>query len=572
VQLDDGRRVRVDLDNDPVATWTTLALDDRGDRVVSVWDLGQISLGHVSLQVIASDPSAGSLVDVVGGEELRPDGLPEVRPRRWAARYITAGADKQRVDFFDPIGLRYIGVHHAPEVHVSVFFEEAIYPRAAGADFDCDDARYAELWRIGARTVDVCSTDAFLDCPGREQRAWVSDAYPQLLVSLVSNPDRRLVRHHLGLTARSRFAGGLLAGAAGCDFARIGFTMPEYSLHWIRSLAAYWSYVGDEEFVRELLPVADAIIERYEHQRGASGLLEEFPGWVFIDWAQVDRDVVTGTHDAMYASALEAYARLPGAHDVSNLIAQTAQAFEALWDAQRHVYVDSIGSSGPSRRVSQHTNAAALLAGIVPRDRVTGVIDRIVDPAGAGLGGRLVVTPTSADMVSHGRVPVFQFQPPDDFNPETDVVAAQPWFCRFLHEALFRHGRRDLIMTSLLRWKVVPDNGTFQEFWDAALGKSSRCHGWASSPTFDLTSYILGVRPLTPGYGRAVIDPYLGPLGYVSGRVPTPSGWISARVDAREIAVEVPTGVVIEVGGAEFGPGCHRVPHRRGAYDARSGD
>lgn len=563
--LEEGRRVRVDLADDPVATWATLECDDQGDRVVSVWDLGVISLGHVALRVTEAGAGAeAGVVDVVGGEDLRADGLPEVSPRRWAARYIVGGRGEEQVAFFDPIGLRYLAVHHPPDVAVGVRFEETTYPRGEGAEFHCDDPRYDELWRVGARTVDVCSTDAFLDCPGREQRAWVSDAYPQILVSLVTNPDRRLVRHHLALTAQSRLPGGLLAGAAGCDFTRIGFTMPEYSLHWIRSLAAYWSYSGDEELVRSLLPVADAIIERYERQRGSSGLLESFPGWVFLDWAQLDRDVVTGTHDALYAAALGAYAGLPGAHDVSDLLARTTQAFEALWDEERHVYVDAIGAAGRSRRISQHTNGTALLANIVPSERVAGVIARIVDPTGAGLGGRLVVTPTSADVRAHDRIPVFQFQAPDDFDPQRDVVAAQPWFCRFLHEAFFRHDRRDLILASLLRWKVVPGNETFQEFWDAAPGQSSRCHGWAASPTYDLTSYILGARPATPGYRRAVIDPCLGPLTRVGGRVPTPLGWLSAEVHDGEVRVEVPTGMTVDVGGAEVPSGRHHVPLARG--------
>lgn len=561
-QIGDAHRASTRLVDDPAVTWSNLELDADGDREVVVWDLGALCLGYVEVRV-RDRHGAGAVVDVVAGEDLRADGLPETSPRNWAARYLTGGRPSEQVRFFDPVGLRYLATHQAPGLEVEVAVEETHYPRESGAAFDCDDPRYTALWQAGARTVDVCSTDAFLDCPGREQRAWVADSYPQILVSLVTNPDQRLVRHHLALTARSRLPSGLLAGAAGCDFAHIGFTMPEYSLHWIRALAACWQHSGDEAFVRDLLPVADGIIERYERQRGRSGLLEDFPGWVFIDWAQVDRDVVTGVHDALYAAALGAYAQLPGAADVSALIERTATAFEALWDDQRHVYVDAIGATGRSRRISQHTNAAALLAGIVPGHRVDGVIERITDPA-AGLGGRLVVTPTSADVRdpvrAHELIPVFQFQAPEGFDPERDVVAAQPWFCRFLHEALFAHGRRDLILANLLRWKLVPGNGTLEEFWDAAPGRSSRCHGWSASPTYDLTTYILGVRPSQPGYTHATVDPYLGTLTRASGRVPTPLGWLSVTVDDSQVEVDVPAGMTVTVGAADVAAGRHRLP------------
>ncbi|MEJ7696670.1 MAG: alpha-L-rhamnosidase C-terminal domain-containing protein [Candidatus Limnocylindrales bacterium] len=540
-----GAPVDVEPTDDPLTTWAS-AGPGAGPQVVTVWDLGRISVGHPHLRVEAGPDQRDAVVDIVGGEDLRADGFPEIAPRDWAGRYIAAGRGVETVSFFDPVGLRYLAALHPPDVKVGIGFEEARYPREEGASFESDDARYDERWRVGLRTVDVCSTDAFLDCPGREQRAWVSDAYPQVLVSLVTNPDRRLVRHHLELTSRSRLPSGLLAAAAACDFARVGFTNPEYSLHWIRSLAAYWIYSGDEPFVRRLLPIANAIIERYELQRGSSGFLEEFPGWVFLDWAQVDRDVVTGTHDALYAAALGDYATLPGAADVGQLIDRTAAAFEALWDADRGVYVDAIGRRGPSRRISQHTNGAALLAGIVPRERVSGVIERIVDPR--SFGGRLVVTQTAADARAAGRIPTFQYEPPVDFDEERDVVAAQPWFCRYLHEALFRHDRRDLILASLLRWQVIPGNGTFQEFWSAEAGRSSRCQGWSASPTFDLTTYILGVRPTAPGFEKMIIDPYLGTLGRAAGRVPTPHGWLTVRVDGATVGVDIPAGIKATVG------------------------
>jgi len=557
--LEADLQVRAEMTDGPLTTWASVGPGD-GPRVCTVWDLGGISIGHVRLRVAAAPDERGAMVDVVGGEDLRPDGFPEIAPRDWAARYVVAGRDDESVSFFDPVGLRYVAAHHPPGVRVELGFEEARYPREEGASFESDDARYDERWQVGLRTVDVCSTDAFLDCPGREQRAWVSDAYPQILVSLATNPDRRLVRHHLALTARSRLASGLLAAAAACDFARVGFTNPEYSLHWIRSLVAYWRYTGDESFVRRLLPVADGIIERYELQRGASGLLEDFPGWVFLDWAQLDRDIVTGTHDALYAAALGDYAELPAASDVSGLIARTTNAFEVLWDAERAVYIDAIGRRGRSRRISQHTNGAALLAGIVPLERIDGIIERIVDPA--RLGGRLVVTQTAADARAEGRIPTFQYEPPDDFDAECDVVAAQPWFCRYLHEAFFRHDRRDLILASLLRWKIIPGNGTFQEFWDAEPGRSSRCQGWSASPTFDLTTYILGVRPTSPGFGTLTIDPYLGSLGRARGRVPTPHGWVTAAIDGRSVEVDVPAGISAMVGDTLVGAGRSRVTLR----------
>lgn len=553
-------RIECDVADDPSDTWVTVEQSEAGDRMASVWDAGGVMLGHVRL-VVSAEPN--EVIDVVAGEDLDRRGLPEVRPRNYAARYVSDGRPHAELTFFDPVGLRFIGIHHSVGVEAHVEVEETTYPRPTGAEWNSHDSQLSALWKAGLRTVDVCSTDAFLDCPGREQRAWVADSYPQILVSLVTNPDLRLVRHHLDLTARSRLASGLLAGAAGCDFARIGFTMPEYSLHWIRALAAYFHYTGDEEFVRRLLPVAERVLERYEEQRGPSGLLENWGGWVFLDWAQVGRDVITGTHDALHAAALVAYGTLPGASDMTDAWKRTRSAFEALWDEERGVYVDAIGPDGPYRRVSQHTNGAALLAGLVPDSRVTRVIDRISNPALMGGGGTLVTTPTTVDWRerpdAHDLIPIFQYLEPEDFSPEADMVRAQPWFCRFLHEAYFSHGRRDLILASLREWKVSPEHGTLGEFWDAEPGAASRCHGWAASPTFDLTSYILGVRPAEPGFTTAMVDPYLADLREVSGRVSTRAGWLTVKVGDGSIELDIPEGMIVNCAEQELEAGHHEL-------------
>ena len=557
-RLGSRRLLALSMDEDPRATW--IGVDGpASEREVSVWDFGRIVLGHVRLVVRATgDGLAGADVDVVAGEELRDDGMPEIRPRSWAARFTVGTEREARVAFFDPVGLRYVAVHHPTGIDVEVEVEESRYPRVAGAEFACNDAVFTHLWQVGARTVDMCSSDAFMDCPGREQRAWIADAYVETLVSLVTNPDTRLVRHHLELTAQSRYPDGLLAGAAACDFSESGLPTPEYSLHWIRSLAAYWLYTGDEATVRALVPAANAIIARHEHQRGESGLLEAFPGWVFIDWAQVERDMVIGAHDALYAAALRAYMTLPGADDVRSLLGRTREAFEQLWDPDRHAYVDALGRSGPGRRISQHTNAAALLANIVPADRVDRLIERITDPSVVD-GGRLVVTAYPGSLAAPEMVPTFQYEEPEGFDSERDVVAAQPWFCRFLHEALFQHHRRDLILASLRRWPDDCGNGTFQEFWEAPPGRTSRCHGWSASPTFDLTTYVLGIRPLAPGFGRAIVDPFLGPMQQLAGSVPTPYGWLTVAIDGTSARVEVPGGMAVRVGEHDIGEGAHLV-------------
>jgi alpha-L-rhamnosidase len=547
-------RIAVGLDDDPLQTWERIERSEEGDRRLTVWDSGRMCLALIHLRLLGTSP--GDVIDVGVGEELRHDGVPEIRPRSWVGRVVADGSEIDEATFFDAVGFRYVAVHAPPGVDIDLEIDERLYPRADGASFSCNREPYSNLWQTGVRTVRLCSTDAFLDCPAREQRAWVGDAFVQILVSLVASPDRRLVRRALALAARSRRPDGLLAMASSCDISHVAATIPDYSLHWIRALAAYWLYTGDEELVNLLRRYAEDVIERHEGYRGASGLLENVPGWVFIDWAQTDRDVVTGAHDALYVAALRDYATLPGASAVDRLIEQTIRGFEALWDGSRGAYVDGLGSAGPSRRVSQQTNAAAVMAGIVPAVRIKDIVAAVVDPGPAGRGGRLVVTATFADPPILGAGS--QREIPGDFDHERDVVACQPFFCHFLHQALARADRLDLLLTSLERWTTLAEEGgTFQELWHAPAGVASRCHGWSATPTYDLTTHILGLRPLKPGFALAAFDPFPG-VPNLAGSIPTPHGFLRAEIEDSVVQLQIPEGVTVETLHGEFGAGTHR--------------
>src|SRR5207249_4326501 len=91
---------------------------------------------------------------------------------------------------------------------------------------------------------------------------------------------------------------------------------------------------------------------------------------------------------------------------------------------------------------------------------------------------------------------------------------------------------------------------TFSGF-DGRLWTRSWCHAWAALPAYILPTYVLGVRPLEPGFSRALIAPQLGDLTWAEGRVPTPHGPIAVRLDkdgqGLNVELALPPGVVAEV-------------------------
>jgi alpha-L-rhamnosidase len=156
-----------------------------------------------------------------------------------------------------------------------------------------------------------------------------------------------------------------------------------------------------------------------------------------------------------------------------------------------------------------------------------------------------------------------------EFSAERNVVAAQPFFSHLVHDAIVRAGRRDLIAARCMKWWPQIERGdtVFEEYWDARAGTGSRCHAWSATPTYDLTTHVLGVRPTAPGYAKARIAPRFGPLKHLEGRVPTPRGMIAVSLD-RERGGEIvlPDGVAAEVSfedapltGGALGAGRHQI-------------
>ena len=88
--------------------------------------------------------------------------------------------------------------------------------------------------------------------------------------------------------------------------------------------------------------------------------------------------------------------------------------------------------------------------------------------------------------------------------------------------------------------------------WRLTWGStSSRCHGWSSAPTYDLSAEVLGIKPVAPGYERLLFAPHPVDVEYADGAVPTPRGDVKAGWRRRpdgglEMTLALPEGITGE--------------------------
>jgi glycogen debranching enzyme len=139
-------------------------------------------------------------------------------------------------------------------------------------------------------------------------------------------------------------------------------------------------------------------------------------------------------------------------------------------------------------------------------------------------------------------------------------------------EARFSTGDDQGALEALRRtWGSMLANDPASTFWefgtrDGAIhdGSVSLAHGWSTGALPALSRWVLGVRPLKPGYAEYTLDPHPGDLDWACGAVPGPAGLIRVawqRTDTGlTLWVDAPAGTLGRVAASDgsvttVGPG-----------------
>ena len=188
-----------------------------------------------------------------------------------------------------------------------------------------------------------------------------------------------------------------------------------------------------------------------------------------------------------------------------------------LWDPALGAY--SVSDTMPGT-IAQDGNSLAILEGIAPKSAVPAILDAMRQalwttpygalPFSANTGYRADISPFSTNLEVQARFVA------------GDTAGAIELINRLWGHMLARGPNETGTF-----WEVLAADGT------PGLGAiTSLAHGWASGPTSDLSAYVLGITPTTPGFGNWNVDPHPGSLRWAEGQVATPYGPIHVRWDA----------------------------------------
>ena len=394
---------------------------------------------------------------------------------------------------------------------------ESRYPYENEARFDDGDPELVSVIGLTVRGIQMCSHETYMDCPFYEQLMYDGDSRLELLTTMAMTRDDRLVKRALELFDFSRRNWGFVNERFP---AYLPQNSPTFSLIWALMLRDYTYWRNDPEFVKSRAIGLRSMLENFNPYVNQDGLLENLPGWPFVDWVPgwSAGDAPDGAHgisainNLLYVYALQKSAEIEDslgepllAQRLRAKSARTAAAVRAkFWDESRGLMADNLAHD----QYSEHAQCLALLS-----DTLTG------DQAKRCFDGLLTAP---------------------------DLKRATIYFSFYLLETWQKFGRGDLMVNRMGFWKDLVKQGLKTPV-EMPGNTRSDCHAWGSHPLFHLEASVAGVRPASPGFRTVRIAPEPGQLPKIASRMPHPDGFITLDLTFADHRcrgqVELPAGI-----------------------------
>jgi len=538
------------------------------DAVV-VLGVGEIVNAHVEIEV---EGDAGAVIDIgyadrLNGGNVSPFHPSRARQHEQADQYILRDGRQTWRTFdwrhFQFVQLTCRNVKTPLKIH-DVRFIRIEYPTGDAGSFSCSDPLLNWAWEAGKKTSKLCMTDRIMDAPNRERRQHITDVTTVLPVNFAAFGDLEIHHRYLRVVSQGQSEYGLIHNANPGQGPE-ATPMLDGAFPFFERIWQHYLCFGDKKLLHELFPRLHGHMEwlrRYTHE---DGLLGEPPTYVFFDQADIDRRGKNLCLNAFYARALDRVGRVAevvGREDVAQIYREDLEAIRptlksVFWDDHRGVFVDTILDGQQSMHVSEHANMLMIGFGYADSEQVARALHYLEE---------------RESTLEVGQIEALFF-----------IWAGEALFGigrsrRALDMMRTRYGRmhRAGLQTTGEMWSLHGSRDTGE--WRS---RSRRCaaHSGATSPTYLLSRFVLGVSPLTPGFGKAEIAPQVGDLDWAKGCWPAPQGDILVdwRFEDGTFVLEcvLPSGVEGEVvmppESADFGESVDVIREGK-AYEARIGE
>ena len=415
---------------------------------------------------------------------------------------------------------RYVYITHEPGVQIGeVSMQYEYLPEEYRGTFRCNVEELNRIWEVGAYTMHLTTREFFIDGIKRDRWVWSGDAIQSYLMNYYLFFDSESVKRTIWL----------LRGKD--PVTSHSNTIMDYTFYWFLSVYDYYLYSGDRQFVNQLYPRMQTMMDYVLGRTNKNGMVEGMSGdWVFVDWADgyLDKKGELSFEQVLFCRSLETMALCAGlVGDRTNQqkyekLAATLKAKleTTFWNASKQALVHNSINGVQSDAVTRYANMFSVFFNYL--------------------------TPEKQQAIKHSVL----------LN-DSILKITTPYMRFYELEALCALGEQETVMQEMKAyWGGMLKEGA-TSFWEKYNPKESGtqhlsmygrpygkslCHAWGASPIYLLGKYYLGVKPVKEGYKEFSITPVLGGLKWMEGSVPTPNGNIHIHMDRKMIKVRATEG------------------------------
>lgn len=520
----------------------------------SVYDFGQNVSGMLEFEVMGR---AGDVVHAWPAEKLTENGDIDQVAKNWMMIDVCEAYTIARDDIWEKFAMtftyfggRYVALDCDPEKIRNIRLKAISSAGEAAGTFFCDDERLMQIYDLVDKAVEANMVSVHTDCPTIERFAWQEENHlmaPSVMyleqvklhwekfltdarTAQLTENDWFNDMHH----GRYYPGAGLIPSQAPCYIPNV-LPVPGMGdfynvIGWGSSIiiGTWWHYrfYGDEQIIRDNYEAGVKYLALLKTNVNDEGFINNGLG----DWGNPTGEYAKDNVETafLYADAtiLSEFATLLGKTSDATAFSEYAKSVMENYNSKLLVFNQDTGhycykvwSHRDNIFMTQAAEAMPLYWGMVPPDRKNDIVRSFRE------------TIEDAGSLKTGEV-------------------GQPYIIQMMSE----YGMDDLLCNMILKKEhpsyyafVLAGETSLGEYWEE--NPRSHCHDMMGHIIEWYYNGIAGIRPLSPGFGRVLIKPYLPEsVNHVKCSYGSASGMINVEMTRQTdgsvgLAVDVDDGI-----------------------------
>ncbi len=426
-----------------------------------LFDLGREEVGYLTLKVSSKTKQT---ITVCYGEHIKDGRVRrKIGSRDFSFDIVVPEGETEYTNRMRRLGGRYLEIHCKDELEVIYLSVLPCYYPLDVKEKIFKNELHQKIYDVSVRTLTLCMHEHYEDCPWREQGLYAMDSRNQMLCGYYAFREYDFPRDNLYLMSKDNRSDGLLSI---CTPTSWDLVIPSFVLHYFTQVYEYTKYSKDLTLIEEIFSKLSSIIKVFV-DRIEDGLIKNFPQkccWNFYEWTSgMDGnpgDISHNSTDTALNCLLSiALCNMQKICDLLGVKAEYQELAtklnnkinEKFWDAEKGLYVNSLGSTD----VSELNNALAILCGAATGERTKTICEKLVSDN--------ELTKASLSMIC--------------FKYDALIMTDKDKYASYIIKDIEKNYKRMLDDGATSFWETLDGEADFDN-------AGSLCHGWSAMPVY----------------------------------------------------------------------------------------